>query len=135
MEEHGEHVLHHHHQWHQDPSNGSGGTEEPGSGAAFLTMHRQMITDFEDFVNQGIPGGSWTVPELDPTRLLPPNLGQPSDIDPNLADRLSNDPNTTRPDFLTEGGNAQPPFPLDGKDYHGLEDFESLDDLGRALSC
>lgn len=131
MQQQGDQVLHHHHQWHQ--ANGAGGTRGPGSGEAFVTMHRQMISNFEDFVNQGMPDGNWTVPELDPTRPLPPNMGQPSDISPELADRRSNDPNTTRPAFLTVGGNSETPFMLDGKAHHSLEDFETLDDLGRAL--
>lgn len=55
---------------------------------------------------------------------------------PDLADRTSNDPNTTRPDFLTLGGNSETPFVLDEnnlKEHHSLEDFETLDDVGRAL--
>lgn len=49
----GDDILMHHHDWHMN--NGSGGTEGPGSGEDFLTMHRHMISDFEKFVNEGIP--------------------------------------------------------------------------------
>lgn len=73
MQEHGDHVLEHHHEWHGE--NGSGGTRGAGSGAAFVTMHRNMMANFEDFVNQGVPDGDWRVPELDASRPLPPNLG------------------------------------------------------------
>lgn len=131
MHEHGEEILHHHHQWHRE--NGSGGTRGPGSGEPFVTMHRHMMTTFENFVNNDMQNSDWTIPELDPSRPLPPNMGQPSDVSPELDDRTSDHPNTTRPDHLMPDGNNETPFILDGKAHYGLEDFETLDDLGRAL--
>lgn len=104
-----------------------------GSGAATLMWRQEVVLSFEKFVNQGMENGQWEVPELDPTRPAPDNLGQASPFDPVWPDQVGNDATVERPDFLLINGDSATPFILDGKAHESLEDFSSLDDLGRAI--
>jgi hypothetical protein len=118
----------HHRQWHVE--NGAGGTEGPGSGELFLQFHRDMMTQFTAETGLPVPSG-W-----DPSQPVPEEF-----TDPAGKDRRSSDPQVELPAWLTADGTGTPggnedfgeTVTIDGKEYGSLNDFQTPDELGRAL--
>jgi hypothetical protein len=133
-------MVPYHENWHM--VNGSGGTQGPGSGEAFMVFHQEMLEDFLAFARENASSGGGMggnlrnllaeltdgLPRWDTTRTLP------------VAFRHVNlraiGINWELPGWLlteAEGGGQGQTTSVDGNEIAKLEDITDLDMLGRAL--
>ncbi len=115
-------VLDEHRGWHQ--MHGPGGMSGPGSGERFFAFHRNFIGKLEDSLrsqgkNQFVPLPTWN-----PIEPIPPEFSHP--------ERSTNSPGIALPSWATIAGGTQG-SPIFG--YTALDQFQSSDELGRALGA
>ncbi len=114
-------VIDDHKAWHD--MHNSGGTTGPGSGEQFLTFHRDFVGRLENSLSSNPTTRKYTpLPKWNPATPIPPEFSHPG--------RNTDDPRVPLPSWATIGGGITPD-PVFG--YTSLRQFQSFDELGRAL--
>lgn len=123
-------IIEEHIKWHNE--NGSGGTLGEGSGEEFLLFHQRMINDLSEYIGQEIP--QWRdfdsdivnkFPLANNVKLSPFYQKMPLKTPSYLQYNSSEPEFPTRPPEITSKGEQ--------KTVNRLEDFESVDELGRVI--